>query len=91
MSTDIRRISKQVRQWTDKSVPRHKHMFTEDAFVQQDYRGSIIYYSVDKCKFCCSFRNAEVVDNIDDTKPVIKLIARHCFIGFRGCYLSDIQ
>ncbi len=86
----VRRISKQVRKWTDKSVPKHRHEFTEDCVVEVNYRGHMFYYSANKCKFCSSFCNAEVILENKNLNPDIKLIARHCTIGFNGCYLSDI-
>lgn len=81
----IRKLSKADSKWTDKSVKRHKHVFTEKVLIHlhgnPNKHINHWYYTADKCRFCDSFINAKYIENKPNL-PIISFTKPHFAIGF---------
>ena len=96
----IRRYMHESKKWTDKSVKRHKHDFSQQGIihlygVEESKRIGHWYYIANICDKCNSFINAKFIPRKDYAilynLPHRRFIKSHFALGFKDIqYVDDV-
>ena len=99
-NSKLRRLIYEEGKWTDKSVKRHKHDFSQQGIihlygVEESKRIGHWYYIANICDKCNSFINAKFIPHKDYdilyNLPHRRFIKSHFALGFKDIqYVDDV-